>query len=172
MVWKENILLSDQIQNTKHITFVKTDTENLKIVRKWFPAPFLPLLVKIRGCTATNFPLPKDIFRGPFWVILQNFRPPGSSVDNLAKLAGFFRHIFAASPCTKFLNFGRFVVLFLAHFFDFFAVGRSWGGGESLYPPHFCTKGENDSSSAVSQHKKKLSKAYQLRKFYKNWTKN
>ena len=80
---KELFFNQTKSKTPKIYLLTKLPLQKLKIVRQYFPAPFLPLLAKIGGRTATNFPRPKDIFSGPFWVILQNFRPPGSSAPPL-----------------------------------------------------------------------------------------
>ena len=46
--------------------------KNYKKVWKCFPAPFLSCTPRL-NCTDTKIPWPKDIFCGPFRIILQNF---------------------------------------------------------------------------------------------------
>ena len=72
----------------------KLTLKNLKIVRKYLSAFFLPILAKIGGRTATEIPWPTDIFCAPFRVYLQNFRPPGNNAwravsSKLIELTGF-----------------------------------------------------------------------------------
>ena len=56
MWFERKYFLSDQIQNTKNLPTGKLPLKNQKIIRKYFPAPFLPLFVKTGGHTSTNFP--------------------------------------------------------------------------------------------------------------------
>ena len=44
-----------------------------------FSGPFSATFGQNLGPSATKFSRPKDIFYGPFRVILKNFRPPGNS---------------------------------------------------------------------------------------------
>ena len=68
-----------QIQNPQKLLSFQTTPKNLKTDRKFFPAPFLPLLVIIWGRTSTEISQPKDISCCPFRVILHNCWPPGNS---------------------------------------------------------------------------------------------
>ena len=67
-----------QIQNPQKLLSFQTTPKNLKTDRKFFPAPFLPLLVIIWGRMSTQIFQPKDISCCPFQVILQNCWPPGN----------------------------------------------------------------------------------------------
>jgi hypothetical protein len=53
--------------------------QTMYLIKKKFSAGFLPLLSKIGGRTAANFPGHSFSFFGRFCVILLNFRPAGNS---------------------------------------------------------------------------------------------
>ena len=69
-----NKICYNQIKFTiKKVDFLfKLPLKNPTVVKKYFQAPFLPLMATIRGPTATKIPRPIGIFSGPFRVILQN----------------------------------------------------------------------------------------------------
>ena len=72
---------------TKNWFSVQTAHKKQKSIRKYFPAPFLPLFAKIGDPTATKIHRPWNIFSCPFWAILQNFWLPGNSVPPPAQTA-------------------------------------------------------------------------------------
>ena len=70
---KEIFFIQPKFKTPKIDLLAKLLLKKLKIIRKYFPAPTLPLFVKIGGRRATNFPRPKVTYSGPFWVILHKF---------------------------------------------------------------------------------------------------
>ena len=51
---KEIFYNKTKVHNTKNCLSAPTDPDKLIVDRKCFPTPFLPLLAKIRGRTATK----------------------------------------------------------------------------------------------------------------------
>ena len=83
-VWEGNIFCNTVRPNSQHkiLTYAPNcPWKKLVLVRKCFSAPLLPLSAKIGDHTATKIPQPTDMCLRPLWVILQNFWPPGNSVD-------------------------------------------------------------------------------------------
>ena len=70
---KEIFFIQPKFKTPKNDLLAKLLLKKLRRIRKYFPAPTLPLFVKIGGRRATNFPGPKVTFSGPFWVILHKF---------------------------------------------------------------------------------------------------